>query len=102
MQTVLIYGKENVNFSEVTSKLISEEKRLKNGENKSSKSATLSVCGNGKKNKGSKKKIICWGCGQSGHLKKNCKNGGANSANGSKSHVVNAIVFENENDEFSL
>ena len=29
MQTVLMYGKENVNFSEVTSKLISEERRLK-------------------------------------------------------------------------
>ena len=59
MQTVLIYGKENVNFSEVTSKLISEESRLKNEENKSSESAVLSVCENGKKYKGSKKKIIC-------------------------------------------
>ena len=59
MQTVLIYGKENVNFSKVISKLISEERRLKNGENKSSESAALSVYGNGKKNKGSKKKIIC-------------------------------------------
>ena len=59
MQTVLIYGKEHVNFSEVTSKLISEERRLKNGENKSSESAALSVHGHGKKNKGSKKKIIC-------------------------------------------
>ena len=55
-------GKENVNFSEVTSKLISEERMQKNGENKSSKSTTLSVCGNEKKNKGSKKKIIYRGC----------------------------------------
>ena len=102
MQTILMYGKENVNFSEVTSKLISEERRLKNGENKSSESAALSVCGNGKKNKGSKKKIICWGCGQPRHLKKDCKNGGADSANSSKSQATNAIVFANEDDEFSL
>ena len=53
-----------MNFLEVTSKLISEEKMLKNGENKSSESVALSVCGNGKKNNGSKKKIICSGCGQ--------------------------------------
>ncbi|KAE8667208.1 mitogen-activated protein kinase 9-like [Hibiscus syriacus] len=89
MQTVLMYEKENVNFSEVTSKLISEERRLKNGENKSSESGALSVCGNRKKYKGSKKKIICWGCGQPGNLKKDCKNGGANSANGSKSDATN-------------
>ncbi|XP_039060075.1 G-type lectin S-receptor-like serine/threonine-protein kinase RKS1 [Hibiscus syriacus] len=102
MQTVLMYGKENVNFSEVTSKLISEERRLKNGENKSSESEALSVCGNRKKYKGSKKKIICWGCGQPGHLKKDCKNGGANSANGSKSDATNVVVFENEDDEFAF
>ena len=101
MQTVLMYGKENVNFSEVTSKLISEEKRLKNVENKSSESAALSVCENGKKNKGSKKKIICWGCGQPGHVKKNCKNGGADSANGSKSHAT-IVVFENKDDELPI
>ena len=89
-------------FSKVTSKLISEEKRLKNGENKSSKSAALQVYGNGKKYKGSKKKIICWGYGQPGHVKKDCKNGGGNSTNGSKSYATNAIVFENEDDEFSL
>ncbi|KAE8709065.1 hypothetical protein F3Y22_tig00110332pilonHSYRG00834 [Hibiscus syriacus] len=102
MQTVLMYEKENVNFSEVTSKLISEERRLKNGENKSSESGALSVCGNRKKYKGSKRKIICWGCGQPGHLKNDCKNGGANSANDSKSDVTNVVVFENEDDEFAL
>ncbi|KAE8665938.1 hypothetical protein F3Y22_tig00112523pilonHSYRG00165 [Hibiscus syriacus] len=100
MQTVLMYGKENVNFSEVTSKLISEERMLKNGENKSSESGALSVCGNRNKYKGSKKKIICWRCGQPGYLKKDCKNGGANSANGSKSDATNVVVFENEDDEF--
>ena len=84
---------KNVNFLEVTSKLISEERRLKNGENKSSESAVLSIYGNGKKNKGSKKKIICWGCGQPGHLKKDCKNGGVDSTNDSKSHATKAVVF---------
>ena len=59
MKTILMYRKQNMNFSEVTIKLISEEKRLKNKENKSYESASLSVCGNGKKYKGSKKKIIC-------------------------------------------
>ena len=91
-----------MNFSEVTSKLISKERRLKNRETKSSESAALSVYGNGKKNKGSKNKIICWGCGQPGHLKMDCKNGGADSANGSKSHATNTVVFENEDNEFSL
>ncbi|KAL5797639.1 hypothetical protein ACOSQ2_002459 [Xanthoceras sorbifolium] len=32
--------------------------------------------GNWKKNN-SRKKIFCWACGQSGHVKKNCQNGGA-------------------------
>ncbi|KAL5836132.1 hypothetical protein ACOSQ4_015629 [Xanthoceras sorbifolium] len=31
---------------------------------------------NWKKNN-SRKKIFCWACGQSGHVKKNCQNGGA-------------------------
>ena len=34
--------------------------------------------------------------------KEELKNGGADSANGSKSQATNAIVFENEDDEFSL
>ena len=34
MQPILMYGKDTVNFSEVTSKLISEEKRLRNGESR--------------------------------------------------------------------
>ncbi|KAL5790954.1 hypothetical protein ACOSQ2_005842 [Xanthoceras sorbifolium] len=35
-----------------------------------------SKCDNWKKNN-SRKKIICWACGQSGHVKKNCQNGRA-------------------------
>ncbi|KAE8670919.1 hypothetical protein F3Y22_tig00112044pilonHSYRG00120 [Hibiscus syriacus] len=87
---------------EVTSKLISEERRLKNGENKSSESGALSVCGNRKKYKGSKKKIICWGCGQPGHLKKDCKNGGANSANGSKKSTKGEVeAFQKAEEELN-
>ena len=39
---------------------------------------------------------------QPGYLKKDCKIGGADSANGSKSHATNSIIFENEDNEFSL
>ncbi|KAL5776636.1 hypothetical protein ACOSP7_009562 [Xanthoceras sorbifolium] len=35
-----------------------------------------SKCDNWKKNN-SRKKIFCWACGQSGHVKKNCQNSGA-------------------------
>ncbi|KAL5854313.1 hypothetical protein ACOSQ4_004115 [Xanthoceras sorbifolium] len=41
---------------------------------------------NWKKNN-SRKKIFCWACGQSGRVKKNCQNGGADSAGSSKNLV---------------
>ena len=48
------------------------------------------------------KKIIYWENGQPLHVKKNCKYGEANSANGSKDHVTNMVVFEKEDDELSI
>ena len=45
MQPILMYRKETVIFSEVTSKLISEEKRLKNGYEKSLEDSALVVKG---------------------------------------------------------
>ncbi|KAL5823979.1 hypothetical protein ACOSQ4_021879 [Xanthoceras sorbifolium] len=40
-----------------------------------------------------KKKIFCWACGQSGHVKKNCQNGGAGSA-GSSNNQANSVSCE--------
>ncbi|KAL5850350.1 hypothetical protein ACOSQ4_008363 [Xanthoceras sorbifolium] len=47
---------------------------------------------NWKKNN-SRKKIFCWVCGQSGHVKKNCQNGGAGSAGSSNNHA-NSVSCE--------
>ncbi|KAL5855007.1 hypothetical protein ACOSQ4_004809 [Xanthoceras sorbifolium] len=47
---------------------------------------------NWKKNN-SRKKIFCWACGQSGHVKKNCQNGGAGSA-GSSNNQANSVSCE--------
>ncbi|KAL5757978.1 hypothetical protein ACOSP7_020589 [Xanthoceras sorbifolium] len=47
---------------------------------------------NWKKNN-SRKKIFCWACGQSGHVKKNCQNGGAGSA-GSSNNQANSMSCE--------
>ncbi|KAL5824039.1 hypothetical protein ACOSQ4_021939 [Xanthoceras sorbifolium] len=41
-----------------------------------------------------RKKIFCWACGQSGHVKKNCQNGGAGSA-GSSNNQANSVSYEN-------
>ncbi|KAF3647858.1 hypothetical protein FXO37_19736 [Capsicum annuum] len=57
MQPIIMYGKEIVIFSEVTSKLIYEEKRLKNGDEKSLENSALVVKGIWKQS--SKKKVLC-------------------------------------------
>ncbi|KAF3659902.1 hypothetical protein FXO38_10518 [Capsicum annuum] len=92
MQPILMYEKETVIFSEVTSKLISEEKRLKNGDEKSLEDSALVVKGKWKQS--SKKKIICWNCKQSGHVKNNCPNNGASSAENSKEYAANVVSLE--------
>lgn len=85
MKPILLHGNEELVLSEVTSKLFSEEKRLTSGNHSSSgDSAYVSVV-SGKKKNFKKKEVVCWKCGQSGHLKKNCQNGGASSAGNSKS-----------------
>ncbi|KAF3632701.1 Ubiquitin carboxyl-terminal hydrolase 13 [Capsicum annuum] len=92
MQPILIYGKETVIFSEVTSKLISEGKRLKNGDEKSLEDSALVVKGKWKQS--SKKKVICWNCKQPGHVKNNCPNNGASSAGSSKESAANIVSLE--------
>ncbi|KAL5763017.1 hypothetical protein ACOSP7_019281 [Xanthoceras sorbifolium] len=94
MKPILVYGKETLNFAEVTGKLLSEERRLKGGGRTSSEDTAL-VASNGSnwKKNNSRKKIFCWACGQSGHVKKNCQNGGAGSA-GSSNNQANSVSCE--------
>ncbi|KAL4558152.1 hypothetical protein LXL04_036349 [Taraxacum kok-saghyz] len=61
-------------------KLLSEEKRLESSSHTSSSEKMVLVCGKGKK-KFSQKTPVCWRCGQSGHVKRNCP-GGADSVKG--------------------
>lgn len=82
MKPLLIHGhgKEKIIFSEVTSKLLSEERRL-GGSNNSHDSLALVARDWKKKNS---TKNVCWRCGQPGHIKKNCK-GRAGSVKSSES-----------------
>ena len=60
MKPILVYGKETVIFSEVTSNLLSEERRLNGGGgNILSKGSALTV-ENVKKKNSNKKNIVCW------------------------------------------
>jgi hypothetical protein len=83
MKPILIHGKEKIFFSEVTGKLLSKERRLSGGHKSTPENSALAVTSWKKKNP-MKGKLVCWGCGQSGHLKRNCPKGGAGSANCSK------------------
>ena len=85
MLPTLMYGKETVDLEEVTSTLLSEERRLSSESTETIDVSTLAIVGNWKKNN-SKKNEVCWGCGQSGHLKKDYhRRNGVGSASGSKS-----------------
>ncbi|KAL4567141.1 hypothetical protein LXL04_022715 [Taraxacum kok-saghyz] len=50
------------------------------------------VCGKGKK-KFSQKTPVCWRCGQSGHVKRNCP-GGADSVKGSDTTNMVSVVSD--------
>ena len=67
MKPILMYGKETLKFTDVTSKLLSEEKRME-GSNTTSSEGTVLVTRQGKK-KNSGRNLTCWKCGQSGHVK---------------------------------
>ncbi|CAK8568162.1 unnamed protein product [Lathyrus sativus] len=56
---ILIYGKENLNFEEVVSKIISEERRLKGEENTSSNSV-LVTRGRSYVKKNNEASVRCW------------------------------------------
>ena len=57
MKPILMYGKESLVFSEVTSKLFSEEKRLSGSGGNVSFEDSVLVVENGRRN--SKKNVIC-------------------------------------------
>ncbi|KAK8506620.1 hypothetical protein V6N12_073573 [Hibiscus sabdariffa] len=68
----------------IANKLISEERRLKNGGRDftvhDSTDSVLVV------NEKRKNNVVCWRCGKAGHVRKNCPRG-ASSAKGSKSEA---------------
>lgn len=96
IKPVLMYGKETLKFSEVASKLISEERRLKSDSRPSSDSLVVTRDG-GRKKKNSMKNVTCWRCGKVGHVKQFCP-GGASSAKGSKTDAGTVTIAEEVDD----
>ena len=95
MKPVLMYGKESLNFAEVTGKLLSEERRLKSKGRASTENSTL--VGSKVKKKNFMKDVVCWGYGQTGHMKRNCKDG-LGSAKGSESDANSVSLFVRDGD----
>jgi hypothetical protein len=88
---ILMYPEESLNFEEVATKIISEERRMKSDESTSSSSMLLTRSkANGKKIQA--KNMLCWKCGMSGHLKRNCP-GGAVSEKDFKVSASNISLF---------
>ncbi|PON42219.1 Zinc finger, CCHC-type [Trema orientale] len=101
MKPILMYKKETVIFSEVTSKLFSKERRLSNGGNSASSECSALMVDTKRRNF-MKKNIIYWTCRQAGHVKRNCPKGGASSAGCSKSDKAANIAFCNGGIEDTL
>ena len=90
MKTVLMYGKDSLDFAETTSKLLSEERRLKS-EGRDSHNNSMLVVGNRKKKNFIQKKG-CWECGLSGHLKRDCPNrAGSAKGSGLEANIVSLV-----------
>ncbi|CAL5211080.1 unnamed protein product [Lathyrus oleraceus] len=73
---VLIYDKETLSFEEVASKIISEERRLKDEDNTTSNSM-LFARGMSYVKKNNETGVRCWKCGKHGHIKYKCHDGEA-------------------------
>ncbi|KAF6160621.1 hypothetical protein GIB67_019561 [Kingdonia uniflora] len=103
LQPTLMYGKETLSFKEVTSTLLSEERRLKGSESLGENSAMVV---SGKRSFNRFRKGTCWSCGQSGHYRSDCKTGkdiGASPARGFESDTNKlATVTSNDDDEALL
>ena len=86
MLPTLMYRNEIINLEEVTSTLLSEKRRLSGESTETTDVSALTVVGHWKKDK-SKKKRVCWGCGQSEHLKRDCQ--GKNEARSTSGSISN-------------
>ncbi|KAL4582360.1 hypothetical protein LXL04_006907 [Taraxacum kok-saghyz] len=87
---------KTLKYTDVTGKLLSEEKRLESSSHTSSSEGMVLVCGNGKK-KHSQKTPVCWMCGKSGHVKRICP-GGADSVK--SSDTANIVSVVGDGDDF--
>ena len=92
-----MYGNESLSFEEVATKIISEQRRMKNDESTSSSSMLLTRSGaNGKKIHA--KNMACWKCGKSGNVKRNCP-GGAESEKDPEASASNvSLVLGDDGD----
>ena len=75
----------------------SEGRRLSGGHNSTPENLAL-VVANWKKKNPMEGNTVCWGCGQSGHLKRNCPKRGAGLADCSKDANIVYLVTEREDD----
>ncbi|KAF6151613.1 hypothetical protein GIB67_010289, partial [Kingdonia uniflora] len=91
LQPTLMFGKETLSFEEVTSTLLSEERRLKGSESFGENSAMVV---SGKKSFNKFIKGTCWSCGQSDHYRSDCKAGKGNGAS-------SARVFESDTNKLA-
>lgn len=97
LKPVLMYGKESLSFEEVATKIISEERRMKNDESTSSSSMLLTRSGaNGKKIHA--KNLVCWECGKPGHVKRNCPGGAVSEKDSETSVGKVSLVWGDDGD----
>ncbi|CAK8536766.1 unnamed protein product [Lathyrus sativus] len=98
IKPVLIYGKKALSFEEVTSKIISKDRRLKGEENTSSNSV-LVARGRSYVKKNNETNVRCLKCGKLGHIKYKFSNRAA-SEKGSKLNASNVSLVMREVDLF--
>lgn len=96
IKPVLIYGNETLSFEEVSSKIISEERRL-NGEENTSSNSVLVCRGRSYVKKNNETGVRCWKCGKLGHIKYKCPDGAA-PEKGSESNASNVSLIVREDD----
>lgn len=96
MKSILMYIKEALNFSEVSEKLMLEEKSL-TSEGRTSYEDLAMITSNFKKKNDYMQKTCCWKCGQSRHLRRNCVNR-EGLAKGSRSDADNVSLVQGGGD----
>ena len=95
MKHILMYGKDTLNFEEVTGKIIFEEKRIKCESPNSMDSVMVARSGSGwRKNHG--KNMTCWKCGKFGHVMKNFPCGESSKGSEEDSNLISLAVGEDD------